>query len=93
MYPTLLRYLALEEDEGIKRKGNWVEVNRDSIYHFVVHASIALECIHSLVTLGYSIHAVINESKTGIKITVKNKDKQTVNISNEAKELMLANLL
>lgn len=87
MYPTLLRYLALEEEEGIKVK-EWTQVSNDSVYHFVIHPSLALECINTLIALKYSIHAVVNDNSTAIRITVKNKKKQTVNISNEAKKLM-----
>ncbi|MEM1971309.1 MAG: hypothetical protein QXM92_02460 [Candidatus Anstonellales archaeon] len=88
MTPEMLRYLALEEED---KKRRWITtevVNDPSVYYFVIHPSLALECIASLLSLRYSILADINESNTAIKITARNRKKQFVNITRRAKELI-----
>lgn len=73
MTPAMLRYLALSYNEA---------------YTVILHPSLALECIVTLLTQGYSLHIKENEAGTAVIIRIKKKEKQTVNISNKAKRML-----
>lgn len=73
MTPKMLKRLTLSSDEA---------------YTVVLHPSLALDCIATLIEQRYSLHVTENEVGTAVIIRIKKKERQSVNISNKVKRML-----